>query len=102
MRIADRTVIGFEALARWDHPERGLMSPASFLPDIEKAGLSQRLAEVVLKQSLMALNTWDAAGFDVASLSDVPVTDNVDILSVLICQDRHVVYEQRTALTVSD
>ncbi len=62
-------VIGFEALARWDHPERGLVSPASFLPDIEKAGLSQRLAEVVLKQSLMALNVWDAAGYDVPAIS---------------------------------
>ena len=64
-----REVRGFEALARWDHPERGMVSPASFLPDIEKSGLSQRLAEVVLKQSLMALNTWDAAGFDVETVS---------------------------------
>ncbi len=69
LRAADGKVIGFEALARWDHPERGLVSPASFLPDIEKSGLSQRLAEVILKQSLMALNTWDAAGFDVPAIS---------------------------------
>lgn len=69
LRISDGRVIGFEALARWDHPERGLVSPASFLPSIEKAGLSQRLAEVVLKQSLMALNAWDAAGFDVPCIS---------------------------------
>lgn len=69
VRAEDGRVIGFEALARWDHPERGLISPASFLPDIEKAGLSQRLAEVVLKQSLMALAAWDAAGFDVPCIS---------------------------------
>lgn len=62
-------VTGFEALARWDHPERGMISPAVFLPDIEACGLSQRLAEVILKQSLMALNTWDAAGFDVETVS---------------------------------
>jgi diguanylate cyclase (GGDEF)-like protein len=69
VRIADGKVIGFEALARWDHPDRGLVSPASFLPDLERAGLSQRLAEVILKQSLMALNVWDAAGYDVPSVS---------------------------------
>ncbi len=63
------TVTGFEALARWEHPERGLVSPNSFLPDIEKAGLSQRLAEVILKQSLTALNAWDAAGFNVPNVS---------------------------------
>ena len=60
---------GFEALARWDNPERGLISPASFLPEIEKAGLSQRLSEVMLKQALLALNAWDAAGFDVPTVS---------------------------------
>jgi diguanylate cyclase (GGDEF)-like protein len=69
LRAADGKVIGFEALARWDHPERGLVAPVSFLPDIEKSGLSQRLAEVILKQSLMALNVWDAAGYDVPSIS---------------------------------
>ncbi|MEM7718445.1 MAG: GGDEF domain-containing phosphodiesterase [Pseudomonadota bacterium] len=69
VRTEDGRVTGFEALARWDHPERGLVAPASFLPDIEKSGLSQRLAEVILKQSLMALNVWDAAGFDVPCVS---------------------------------
>ena len=69
VRIADGKVIGFEALARWDHPDRGLVSPASFLTDLERAGLSQRLAEVILKQSLMALNVWDAAGYDVPAVS---------------------------------
>ena len=62
-------VIGFEALARWDRPGHGVIQPGGFLPDIERAGLSQRLAEVVLKQSLTALNAWDAAGFDVSAVS---------------------------------
>ena len=62
-------VTGFEALARWDHPERGLIAPGFFLDDVERAGLSQRLAEVILKQSLTALNAWDAAGFDVPTIS---------------------------------
>lgn len=69
VRTEDGRVIGFEALARWDHPDRGLIPPTSFLPDVEKAGLSQRLAEVILKQALMAFNTWQAAGFDVPRVS---------------------------------
>jgi EAL domain-containing protein (putative c-di-GMP-specific phosphodiesterase class I) len=69
IRNLDGKVTGFEALARWDHPERGLLAPACFLRDIEKSGLSQRLAEVVLKQSLIALNIWDASGFDVSTVS---------------------------------
>lgn len=62
-------VIGFEALARWDKPGQGLVQPDAFLPQIVKSGLSQRLAEVVLKQALTALNAWDASGFDVPSVS---------------------------------
>ena len=64
-----RKVIGFEALARWDRPDHGMIQPGAFLPDIQKSGLSQRLAEVILKQALTALNAWDAAGFDVPCVS---------------------------------
>ena len=62
-------ISGFEALARWDHPDRGLIAPGFFLDDVDRAGLSQRLAEVILKQSLTALNAWDEAGFDVPTIS---------------------------------
>ncbi|MDA8585913.1 bifunctional diguanylate cyclase/phosphodiesterase [Rhodobacteraceae bacterium] len=69
LKTGTNVVTGFEALARWHHPERGVIAPGAFLEDIEKAGLSQRLAEVILKQSLTALTAWDAAGFDVPSIS---------------------------------
>lgn len=62
-------VSGFEALARWHHPKRGLLSPAEFLPAIEAAGLSERLHEVMLFQALGALKRWDAAGLTVPSVA---------------------------------
>lgn len=62
-------VIGVEALARWDRPDVGMVQTGAFLPDIQRSGLSQRLTEVILKQALTALNAWDAAGFDVPSVS---------------------------------
>lgn len=55
-------VTGFEALARWNHPERGVVTPADFLPAIEHAGLLERLGEVMLYQSLTAIKAWDKAG----------------------------------------
>lgn len=58
-------VTGFETLARWSHPERGLISPAEFLPAVEEAGQLERLAEVMLYQGLNALKSWDVAGLDV-------------------------------------
>ncbi len=62
-------VTGFEALARWRHPERGLLPPAEFLPAILSAGLSTRLGEVILFHALTALRTWDRAGFPVPNVA---------------------------------
>lgn len=58
-------VSGFEALARWVHPVRGMIPPGEFLPAIEAAGRWERLGEVMLYQSLSALQAWDKAGYSV-------------------------------------
>ena len=62
-------VSGFEALARWKHPERGLLAPAEFLSAIMSTGLSTRLGEVMLYQTLNALRAWDRAGYHVPSVA---------------------------------
>lgn len=62
-------ITGFEALARWYHPEKGLIPPAEFLPMIEDAGLSERLGEVILYQALTALVRWDRAGLQVPTVA---------------------------------
>ena len=58
-------ITGFEALARWQHPERGLISPARFLPLMEETGQMERLGEVMLYHALTALRAWDAAGLEI-------------------------------------
>lgn len=58
-------VTGFEALARWDHPERGMISPADFLPAIEQADMLERLAEVMMHHAFAAVKAWDEAGVNV-------------------------------------
>jgi len=62
-------ITGFEALARWEHPDRGMMPPSDFLPVIESTGLMPRLAEVMLHEALHALKTWDQAGKKVPTVS---------------------------------
>ncbi|MGP3698360.1 putative bifunctional diguanylate cyclase/phosphodiesterase [Rhodobacter sp. NSM] len=69
IRTPDGGIGGFEVLARWQHPERGLVMPAKFLPAIEDAGLSERLGEVMLYQALTALRLWDRAGIRVPSVA---------------------------------
>ncbi len=58
-------ITGFEALARWTHPIRGVIPPAQFLPAIEAANLLERLSEVMMYHSFRALKQWDAAGADI-------------------------------------
>lgn len=62
-------ISGFEALARWHHPTRGLIPPADFLPTIEDCGLSSRLGEVMVYNALTALTCWDKAGFNVPTVA---------------------------------
>ena len=62
-------ITGFEALARWHHPERGLIPPCEFLPLLEDAGLSERLCEVMVYNALSALALWDKAGVSVPTVA---------------------------------
>ncbi len=51
----DREVSGFEALVRWEHPERGLVEPGEFLPLAEQLGLIPTIDQFVLEQTLSLL-----------------------------------------------
>jgi diguanylate cyclase (GGDEF)-like protein/PAS domain S-box-containing protein len=61
VRLDSGEVIGFEALARWSHPERGPVSPAEFVPIAEDTGLIVPLGQRVLDQACEQLGTWLAA-----------------------------------------
>ena len=43
VRLADRSIAGFEVLARWNHPKRGAISPSEFIPVAEQSGLINEL-----------------------------------------------------------
>jgi diguanylate cyclase (GGDEF)-like protein len=58
VRLSDGEIEGFEVLARWPHPERGLLSAAEFLPAAEETGLTIELGRLVLQQALEAARRW--------------------------------------------
>ncbi|WP_375691604.1 putative bifunctional diguanylate cyclase/phosphodiesterase [Pseudooceanicola sp. LIPI14-2-Ac024] len=62
-------VTGFEALARWCHPERGVIPPDAFLEALRARGQMERLGEVILTRALEALAGWDRAGLTVPSVA---------------------------------
>ena len=65
------TVIGAEALIRWQHPERGLLPPLAFLPLIEENALSVELGQWVIDTALTQMEHWRNVGLD------IPVSVNV-------------------------
>jgi diguanylate cyclase (GGDEF)-like protein/PAS domain S-box-containing protein len=58
VRLEDRSVAGFEALARWNHPKLGRMSPAEFITIAEETGLIVELGLFVLERTARQLSTW--------------------------------------------
>lgn len=62
-------ITGLEALARWEHPDRGIILPGDFLPAIAEQNLQLRLGEIILSQSLRAMREWDKTGQNIDRVS---------------------------------
>ncbi|MDB5457093.1 MAG: diguanylate cyclase/phosphodiesterase [Caulobacter sp.] len=58
VRLSTGALSGFEALARWLHPRRGMLPPDEFLPLVEEMGLMRELGEHMLRTSARQLSAW--------------------------------------------
>ena len=94
VRLEDRVVAGFEALARWDHPKMGRLSPAEFITIAEETGLIVDLGMFVLDRAARQLASWQRAG----RREEVFVSVNVSSRQ-LLRQD--LIHDLRTVLSRS-
>ncbi|HEY0315718.1 MAG TPA: bifunctional diguanylate cyclase/phosphodiesterase, partial [Sphingomonas sp.] len=73
---------GFEALARWTHPVRGVIDPGEFIPVAEEAGLIVPLGRWALDSALATLARWDAEAGHA-----VPLSMNVNVSAIQLARD---------------
>lgn len=61
-------ISGFETLARWHHPKRGIVPPIEFLAPLQQSGQLERLASFMLTDALRALQAWHKAGWSIPAV----------------------------------
>lgn len=93
--LKDGHIRGFEALARWNHPRRGLVSPSEFIPIAEESDLIIQIGRWILRESCRQMAEWQR------SLAPAPpLTISVNVSSRQL-SDPHLVEDVRSALTES-
>ncbi|MEC4806645.1 MAG: EAL domain-containing protein [Jaaginema sp. PMC 1080.18] len=75
VNLKNQTILGFEALIRWQHPLRGLISPGQFIPVAEDTGLIIPIGLWVLQQACQQLKTWKKD----LSLPDLCISVNLSV-----------------------
>lgn len=67
--LADGNITGVESLIRWEHPQKGLVSPAEFIPLAEETGMIESIGRWVIKESLSQSKIWHNVEYSNVSLS---------------------------------
>jgi polar amino acid transport system substrate-binding protein len=63
MDLAKGKVVGFEALARWKHPTKGIVAPIYFIPLAEENGMIVEIGMRILKEACLQLKQWELLGY---------------------------------------
>jgi diguanylate cyclase (GGDEF)-like protein len=76
--LRDRSLLGVEALIRWQHPQRGFVPPEEFLPLAERSGLMQLVTHRLVMRALSQIADWRLLGLSVPVTVKVALSDLLD------------------------
>jgi diguanylate cyclase (GGDEF)-like protein len=79
-RLADSRPVAVEALLRWRHPVRGMVSPLEFIPILEETGLIAEVGHIVLQQACKQASEWERRG--------LPIVVSVNVSAIQLESDQ--------------
>ena len=72
INFVDQSIYGFEALVRWNHPEKGIIPPGMFIPLAEQTSLISEIGRLVIQQTAKQIRQWNDRGYN-----DICVSVNI-------------------------
>jgi EAL domain-containing protein (putative c-di-GMP-specific phosphodiesterase class I)/CheY-like chemotaxis protein len=109
--LATGQIVGAEALARWRHPQKGIIAPYAFIKPLEDNGLIDELTWIMLKKAAACCSTWRSAGLETTvsvnlslkSLTDVKIGERVtELVRGQNLEPRHMVLEVTESAATTD
>lgn len=104
--LAAGRIIGMEALLRWNHPDKGVISPSAFIPVAEEIGLIGDISRWVVEHACAQLSAWRKAGHRHLKMSlnlaqhDFGREDIIDL--IMNCLQRHALPPERLELEITE
>ena len=111
IKISDKSIVGFEALLRWNHPKYGLLSPDDFIPLAELGEIINPLTFWVINQAITDRQKWSAQDwhFDVAvnvsvrNIQDMSIIDKInELIETNGMQHKHLEMELTESAVMTD
>jgi diguanylate cyclase (GGDEF)-like protein len=105
LALASGRIVAVEALLRWQHPERGGIAPARFIPFAEQTGFIREITPWVLEAAVRQAAAWHAAGLDIAVSANLSTLDLLDPhlgRRVRDLLERHAVPARRLCLEITE
>ncbi|MEO1295796.1 MAG: EAL domain-containing protein [Cyanobacteria bacterium J06636_16] len=82
LSMANQTLVGFEALVRWNHPKRGLLYPEKFIQIAEETGLIHSIGRWIIQEACEQIQRWQRQFPDVFKAYDLKINVNISAVQL--------------------